>query len=148
MCIERLWLYRSPFLASLSTSSLFFFEYLRAHFQHENSTNVIEKISSFIDRSNKLVGFASIFGFVSESRNGTRDVCTLLVRERVVRFVYGGSDCCINNICEELEEVYFSKTTKLTLFVRVSIRHQHLLRRVFESVCKERYGMNPTSPLY
>lgn len=130
------------------TPSPFSFEYLRANLQRENFTNVAEKISSFIDRLNNLAGFASIFAFVSDSCNATCDVHTLLVEKKFVRFTYGCFTHCVNNICEELGKVYFSKSTKKVLFVTKSIRHQHLLRRVFESVCEERCCMKLTLLLY
>lgn len=67
----------------------FFIEYLRADLKRETTSNVVSRLKNTMGRLDEKVGFKCTNSFISDSYNGMRDVCKVLVEEKIATWEYG-----------------------------------------------------------
>ena len=133
----------------------FFIEYLRADLQKESSENLSHKVADIIDRLRTFIVSGDVevleedsmmsppslqLSFVSDSCKSMRSLRHYLVEEmnRCV-FAYGCCPHALNNLCMDIYALpQFKASLKQSLFVSKSFKSVGILRKIMESICKEK----------
>jgi hypothetical protein len=95
------------------------------------------------------VGKKLVRSFISDSFNVMRAVRRSLVDNHTVDFAYGCAANALNNIFEDIVKTKAVKeSVRRAMFIAVSIKNDHLLREIYESLAKEDLGKKCAIMLY
>lgn len=84
---------------------------------------------------------SSVFAMISDSCNSMRDVRKSLQDDHIIKYAYGYSAHCVNNLTLDLyKQGEFPDTIKKALYISKKVKNVGMIRKIFENVCEERLG--------
>ena len=132
----------------LHTPLPMFIDYLQTDLKRDTTENVVKKIEDSINAIDRKTGINSTFSFVSDSCNGMRIVRQKIIQKGLVKWVYGCAAHCLNNFCESIGKNIFKDLIKKSVFVAKSIRNVAMIKKIFNSLCQEKFKKSFALPLY
>lgn len=100
-----------------------------------------------MERLVSTVGFCCA-SFISNSCNEMHDVHRASLNERVVRSAYNCGRHAFNNFREEVACVNYSNVVNQCLFLSKTAWNKSLFRKLFDTVCEQKYSRVYAMVLY